>query len=135
MPWSAPRTGRRLGCALHALSQGLSERPRFDALFFRGVDMAQPSESADAILASAPKLPLDDAHWEAVVSEMGLSDQQARVVELVLRDLCDKQIAAVMGISKSTLDTYMHRIRTRTGTRGRIQLAMHVMAVSFRVRP
>jgi DNA-binding NarL/FixJ family response regulator len=96
--------------------------------------MARLSKTAADLLASAPPLPLDGKHWRKVVTALGLSDQQARVAELVLRDLCNKQIAAVMGISESTIDTYMQRIGQRTGTSGRMQLAMHVMAVSHQVR-
>jgi DNA-binding CsgD family transcriptional regulator len=39
-----------------------------------------------------------------------------------------------MGISKSTVDTYIQRIRLRTGTSGRMQLAMHIMEISHRLR-
>jgi DNA-binding NarL/FixJ family response regulator len=95
--------------------------------------MARPSKTAAAILSAAPPLPLDPEHWQKVVNAIGLSEQQARIVELILRDLCDKQIAAVMGISESTIDTYMQRIGKRTGTSGRMQLAMRVLAVSHEV--
>jgi DNA-binding NarL/FixJ family response regulator len=84
-------------------------------------------------LASFPPLPLDDGHWQAIVAEMQLSQQQAKIVELVLRGLCDKQIAAAMGISEPTIRTYLLRISAKTRTRGRMELAMRVMAVSHQV--
>jgi DNA-binding CsgD family transcriptional regulator len=85
------------------------------------------------ILAEAPPLPLDAVHWQKIVRKLGLSNRQAGVVELMLRDLSDKQIALVQGISESTVTTHQERIRYRTGTRGRMQLAMHVLAVSREV--
>ena len=95
--------------------------------------MARLSKTAAAILSSAPPLPLEDAHWKEVVNAIGLSKRQAEVAELMLRDLCDKQIAVVLGIGRSTIDTHTERIERRTGTRGRMQLAMHVLAVSHQV--
>ncbi len=84
-------------------------------------------------LDAFPPLPLEDDHWQAIVAAMQLSRQQARIVELVLRGLCDKQIAAAMGISEPTIRTYMLRISAKTRTQGRMELAMHVMAVSHQV--
>jgi DNA-binding NarL/FixJ family response regulator len=79
-------------------------------------------------------LPLDDAHWQAVVQAMRISPQQAKVVELVLRGLCDKQIATALSLSEPTVRTYMDRISARTRTRGRMELAMRVLQVSHQVR-
>jgi DNA-binding NarL/FixJ family response regulator len=81
-----------------------------------------------------PPLPLDDGHWRAIVQAMQLSPQQAKIVELVLRGLCDKQIAAAMGIGEPTIRTYLQRISARTCTHGRMGLAMRVLAVSHQVR-
>jgi FixJ family two-component response regulator len=69
--------------------------------------MAQLTEAAAAILATAPPLPLTSDQWRAVAGELGLSDQEANVVELALRDLCNKQIATVLGISKKTVEEYL----------------------------
>jgi len=96
--------------------------------------MAGLSELSARILAAAPPLPLAADHWQAVVEIMGLSAQQARITELILRDLSDKQIALVLGISESTVETHKERIRYRTGARGRMQLAMQVLAISHQVR-
>jgi len=96
--------------------------------------MGHSSELSVRILAMAPPLPLEEELWHAVVQQLKLSSQQARIVELILRDLSDKQIALVMGISESTIETHKERIRLRTGARGRMQLAMQVMAVSHQIR-
>jgi DNA-binding NarL/FixJ family response regulator len=82
---------------------------------------------------TVPPLPLDASHWRAIFAVLDLSPQQAKVVELTLRGLCDKQIAAALGITEPTLRTYMSRISVRTRTRGRMELAMHILGVSHQV--
>lgn len=96
--------------------------------------MVPPSELSAQILENALPFPLEAHLWESVVQTMKLSSRQARIVELILRDLSDKQIAIVLGISESTIETHKERIRLRTGARGRMQLAMQVMAVSHQLR-
>jgi len=86
-------------------------------------------------LETFPPIPLKDDHWQAIVRAMRLSPQQARVVEFVLRGMCDKQITAVMGIKEPTLRTYLSRIFARTRTGGRMELAMRVLEVSHKVIP
>jgi DNA-binding NarL/FixJ family response regulator len=95
--------------------------------------MTRPTQIVADYLDTFPPLPLDDDHWRAIVEAMQLSPQQAKIVELVLRGLCDKQIAAAMGISEPTIRTYLQRISARTQTRGRMALAMRVLAVSHEV--
>jgi len=90
-------------------------------------------KSAIDLLKSLPPLPLDADHWQAVCKAMRLSPRQATLVELILRDLGAKNISAVMCIDESTIKTYRQRIFARTGARTRMQLAMHVMAVSHQV--
>ncbi len=68
--------------------------------------MPRLSPTAAAILATAPPLPLGVAHWKRVVQAIGLSKRQAEVADLMLRDLCDRQIADVLGINKSTAHTH-----------------------------
>jgi len=97
--------------------------------------MTRPTKNVADYLKNFPPLPLDDGHWRAIVDAMQLSAQQARIVELVLRGLCDKQIAAAMGISEPTIRTYLLRISAKTRTHGRMELAMHVMAISHQVVP
>ena len=80
-----------------------------------------------------PPLPLEPPHWQAVVRAMRLSPRQSKVVELLLRGMCDKQIAATMGISEPTIRTYLDRIWARTRSHGRMELAMRVLAVSHEV--
>ena len=83
---------------------------------------------------SLPPLPIELALWRAVAVSLGLSPQHTRVVELVLRGMCDKQIADAMGIHKSTLRTYFDRIAVRIGCHGRIGIMQKVLTVSHQVR-
>jgi DNA-binding NarL/FixJ family response regulator len=95
--------------------------------------MAQHSDAGAAIRAAEPPLPLSSDQWRVVAGELGLSDQEAKVAELVLRDLCNKQIATVLGISKKTVEEYLsYRIPKKTGTNGRMQLSMRVLEVALR---
>ena len=114
---------------------GLLERSVDALLFFGAAAMTRPTKSVAAYLEAFPPLPLDDVHWRAIVAAMELSPQQAKIVELVLRGLCDKQIAVAMGISEPTIRTYLLRISAKTHTRGRMELAMRVLAVSHQVVP
>lgn len=80
-----------------------------------------------------PPLPLDVELLAAVFRKLGLSSQQCRIVEMVLRDQSDKQIAVRLKLAEPTVRTYLDRIGVKAGTRGRMQLAMRVMAVSHEV--
>ena len=97
--------------------------------------MASRTEAAANILDRSPTFPLAAEHWESIVKTLKLSPQQAQIVEMMLRDLSDRQIAIVLGISESTIRTHTERIRHRTGAGSRMQLARLVLEVSHRVRP
>jgi DNA-binding NarL/FixJ family response regulator len=92
-----------------------------------------PSRSPKATADEFPPFPLTVDHWQRIVDALEFSPQQARIVELVLRGLCDKQIAAVMGIGEPTIRTYLSRIFARTETHGRMQLALRVLDISHQV--
>ncbi|MGA2254568.1 MAG: helix-turn-helix transcriptional regulator [Thermoguttaceae bacterium] len=97
--------------------------------------MTRSAKTIADYLETFPPLPLEDGHWQAVVRAMRLSPQQAKIAELVLRGMCDKQIAAAMGIKEPTIRTYLSRIFARTRTGGRMELAMRVLEVSHKVIP
>jgi len=98
------------------------------------VQRSAKTRAAD-LADSLPPLPLAAEHWSAVAAALNLSPQQTRIVELTLRGACHKQTATILGISEPTLKSYLQRIFVRTGTRSRMQLAMHVLAVSHQVAP
>jgi DNA-binding NarL/FixJ family response regulator len=97
------------------------ERPWFDALLFRGIVMAEQDN---------PELPLPCALWTQLVETLHLPPRQIRIVELILRNHCDKQIAATLGIKVPTLRTYVHRIYQRMGVSDRQELILKLFALS-----
>lgn len=75
---------------------------------------------------SSLPFPFDASTWAGVVSALGLAPQEARAVECILRGMCDKQVAAALGIGFSTLRTYLRRIFDRLGVEDRVQLVLRV---------
>ncbi len=71
-----------------------------------------------------------DATWRRVAKELGLSPQQRRIVELLLRAQRDKAIAATLGLSVPTVRTYMGRIFDRVGVADRMELVLRVFALA-----
>ncbi len=72
--------------------------------------------------------PLSGSEWDHVVSSLGLSPQQARIVELILAGLSDTQVAMQMNVRVPTVRTYLTRVFQRTGTAGRVELVMLAVA-------
>jgi DNA-binding NarL/FixJ family response regulator len=80
---------------------------------------------------SAPvPFPLDVATWHEVVREMQLPRQQTKVIELILRRMSDRQIAATMGISVPTVRTYLGRVFIRIGVRDRMELVLRILTLT-----
>jgi DNA-binding CsgD family transcriptional regulator len=97
--------------------------------------MIEPrSQAAKIVLDSLPRLPLDDAHWRAIFKAMRVRGRHAEIVELTLRDATAKEIEVVLGIKGPTIKTHRERIKQKTGTRWRMQLAMRVLAISHQVK-
>lgn len=82
------------------------------------------------IAVKPPPLPFDERRWPVVVASLGLAPQQARVVELVVRGLRDKQIAETMAIGVPTVRTYMARVFDRAGVEDRVELILRVVALA-----
>lgn len=93
--------------------------------------MSQHDDSSGAdIPDSTFAQPIDPDRWSAAVAAMKLTPQLARVVELVMQGLTNKQIATAMDLSVDTVKDYLKRISTRTGTQGRYQLMLYVVSIS-----
>lgn len=71
--------------------------------------------------------PRDSAAWAATVERLGLSPQQARIIERIVGGMNDKQIALDLNIGVPTVRTYLTRAFERVGVRGRMPLAMRVL--------
>lgn len=76
----------------------------------------------------AMPFPFDATTWKRVVELLGLSPQQARIVERLLCGMCDKQIALDLGLSVPTVRTYLGRIFDRLGVDDRVQLILRIFA-------
>jgi DNA-binding CsgD family transcriptional regulator len=75
---------------------------------------------------------MDDRTWKAVARDLGLSPQQKRIVELILRERSDTEIAAALGIGEPTVRTYLTRLYGRFGVRGRLGLVLRVFTATIR---
>lgn len=78
--------------------------------------------------------PLDAVLWRAVVKELKLSEQQARVVALVLQTKGDKEIRDELGIALGTVRTHIERIYARLGVHDRLQLAVKVLLLALKLQ-
>ena len=88
------------------------------------IPTAVPSEFTPHV----PLEPMSGPEWGHVVASLQLSPQQARIVELILAGKSDKEVAAEMGVRVPTVRTYLTRVFQRTGTGGRVELVMYVVA-------
>jgi DNA-binding CsgD family transcriptional regulator len=82
------------------------------------------------VMAHQDGLPLPNALWMQLVEILQLPPQQIRIVELILRNCGDKQIAAALGIKVPTVRTYLHRIYERLDVNDRQQLVLKLFALS-----
>lgn len=87
--------------------------------------------TASAYVAPLPPFPLDAVRWAAVVEHLRLGPQQARIAELVIVGLGDKEIAAELGIGKPTLRGYLVRLYQRVKAEDRLQLVVRLLCVAI----
>jgi DNA-binding NarL/FixJ family response regulator len=86
-------------------------------LLVRVAAMRQASSLAEA----AAVVVITPDEWAYVVWSLGLSPQQANVVQLMLDGHQDKEIATALDLRVSTDCTYVARIFLKTRVKGRIQ--------------
>ena len=84
------------------------------------------SRNGDARIAELPPSPVCADEWEQIVRELGLPPRQAKIVDLILRGLADKQIASELNLSFSTVRTYLERVFARLEVPDRIQLVLRI---------
>jgi DNA-binding CsgD family transcriptional regulator len=82
---------------------------------------------------SLPPFPLDQELWQLVTESLGLCERHGRMVELLLRDASDQEIAIAIGVAPCTAKTILKRIRERTKAPTRMQLAMRVLAAVIEI--
>ena len=77
-----------------------------------------------------PPLPLPQKLWNNIARELELSPQQKRIVELILRNACDKQIAIALGRGKPTIRTHLDRVFRRLHVEDRGELVLLIFRLS-----
>ncbi len=77
-----------------------------------------------------PPLPLPLKLWNQIAKALKLSPQQKRIVELILRNACDKQIAVLLGIRKPTVRTHLDRVFRRLQVEDRGELILLIFRMS-----
>lgn len=78
-----------------------------------------------------PPLPIRADVWSRVMARLALPEQQASIVELLVRGLRDKRIARELGIKLPTLRTYFSRIFLRIGVEDRVDLIIRVFVIAM----
>ena len=77
---------------------------------------------------------IEGEEWKQVIGLLDLPAQQARIVELILQDKGDKQIAREMGLAEPTVRTYLTRIFQRIGCNDRVGLVLKVFLCVLELR-
>ena len=107
---AAPREGVGQGALLMPLGGGSLGVPGLTPFF--GEPAMRPSNSDDESSQPTPlpSLPLSEQKWGLIVDRLKLSPQLANVAELLLRQLCRKQIGQRLRIKETTVRTYIERL-------------------------
>jgi len=69
-------------------------------------------------------------HWAAVVERLGLSPQQARIVEVILSGSATSRSRQKLGLAVPTVRTYLGRIFQRLGVEDRVELVVRVFVTA-----
>jgi DNA-binding NarL/FixJ family response regulator len=73
--------------------------------------------------------------WEKMRSDLQLSPRHEQIVELILRNQSDKEIAAAMNLKIPTIRTYKTRMFQRLDVADRIDLILRLFALSHGIHP
>ncbi len=99
--------------------------------FFWGSGMARRRRKPDFELTARQKaVTLDPDIWSEVAITLDLTPQQSKVVNLILRGYCDKQIAVELKLSYSTVRTHLGRLFQRIGAQDRSELILAIFAIA-----
>jgi len=66
--------------------------------------------------------------WRGVACALGLARREVEVLECVVADQHEKDIATTLGVSRHTVRTYLKRLRAKAGASSRVQLVKRVFA-------
>jgi DNA-binding CsgD family transcriptional regulator len=89
--------------------------------------MSRRKDSVGSGLERLPPLPMTPEQWRRICKSLELCPRHGRIVELVLRDASDEEIAEAMSVAPTTIKTLLRRIRDRTQAPTRMLLALRVL--------
>lgn len=69
---------------------------------------------------------LSDQAWREIAWRLGLGKRELEVLQGVVADQHDGEIAAALGLSRHTIRTYARRLRAKLGGNSRVQLVERV---------
>jgi DNA-binding NarL/FixJ family response regulator len=80
-----------------------------------------------------PTIPPDlrPHEWHGIITRYSLNRRQSQVLGLAIQSHKDHEIVRVLGISKSTVRTYLKQTKNRLSAKDRVGLAYRVL-VAFR---
>jgi DNA-binding NarL/FixJ family response regulator len=84
---------------------------------------------------SLPLASLEGDGWPTILKLMRLSRQQAQILDLLLKGVCDEEIAPVVGIPQSALRSNIQSLLAQTGSNNRVELARYVRTLMRRRVP
>jgi DNA-binding NarL/FixJ family response regulator len=113
----------------------LARTPLRRLLLWRAAAVNGRNKSEIPQAESLPQLSIEPDHWREVLDLLGLSPQQAKILDLLLRGVCDKNIAPTVGIGQSTVRAHIASILARTRSNNRTELAMQVRSLAQQMKP
>ena len=90
-----------------------------------------PNRSDGADDFDPDRFPIDKKKWKIIVYRLKLAPEQTRIVERLLCNRQNKQIAADLGKSESTVCTQLKRIYRNTNTDGRCGLIIRIFGMAM----
>jgi DNA-binding CsgD family transcriptional regulator len=73
-------------------------------------------------------LPMRPDEWERIAQDLQFSPREAEIARLILQAMGDKEIAAALSVSLSTVRTHLRHIFLRLGIVGRVELVLRIVA-------
>lgn len=129
----APQGASAIGAFCMALGGASVGVPWSDALFFAGPPMKCKVKPFDE--SGLPPLPLPAQLWMSIVGRLGFCQREKQVVELILRHQKQKEIAHRLGITPSTVQSYLQRIYLRLRVSDEEALVLRIFAESHGLGP
>ncbi len=68
------------------------------------------------------------AEWSQISDSLGLTNRESEVVQGVLEDMSQAEIAQQLGISPHTVHAHLERVYNKVGVRSRVQLLVRVFS-------